>query len=450
LRGVNERMTDIMNNVVQAEARLQLYKQEHILPYLRKLPADQQDRLAKQILKVNFDRLTESYRSIGRRKEDSLGILTPISHYEWNEDEKKVHEKRGWELLRQGKVGAIVVAGGQGSRLGHRGPKGTFDMGLPSGKSFFQLQAERLLNLSGRAGRSIPWYIMTSPDNHQDTVEFFSLRQYFGYRKEDCIFFEQRTMPAIDREGKLLMSSPSELNLAPSGNGECFASLRHSGALQDMENRGLKWLFYYNVDNALVKVADPAFIGLADIRNNPIATKVITKTGPEEKVGIVCMSSSRPAVVEYTEVPDPILRQRDSGGELAFGLGNLSMHMFSFDFISRYADEDIPYHAAFKKISCVDANGDVVEPETPNAYKLERLIFDFFPKIEEMTVVKVVREEEFAPVKNKEGDDSPLTARKLVLQLHKKWLEDAGRSTIGLADEDIEIPPLQSYSGEGL
>lgn len=439
--------------VLQAEALLYQYGQEHILPFLGKLTGEEQSNLAEQILQVDFEQLARTFRNRNAANELNAGAVLPARCYDWNTlaaKDRDLYERHGWHLLRSGKVGVIVVAGGQGSRLGHRGPKGTIDIGLPSHKSLFQLQAERLLNLSRRAGKYIPWYVMTSPDNSRETEAFFQAHDYFGYPAEDCIFFEQNTMPAIDREGKLILSSHAHLCLAPSGNGECFSSLKRSGALADMKKRGLSRLFYYNVDNALIKAADPAFIGMADLHNHPVATKVIEKTDPDEKVGMVCSIDGRPAVLEYTEFPEALLHARNSDGKLSYGLGNTSIHVFSYDFINRHSDSDLPYHAALKKIDCIDSGGHPITPQTPNAYKLERFIFDFFPLAEDMTVLKVKREEEFAPVKNKDGADSPNSARELVLRLHRKWLDDAGIAIVESKGHSPEISPLLSYSGEGL
>jgi len=395
------------NNILQAKHMLHTYKQEHVIEYLDALKGSEKAKLLEQILSIDFEQLVR-VPSNSKLEEMNQETIEPIEHYNLNqftEIQREMYTQKGWDILRNGEVGVIVVAGGQGSRLGHDGPKGTFDIGLPSHKSLFQLQAERLVNLSSRAAASIPWYIMTSPDNHDDTIRFFQTHNYFGYPQEDCMFFQQHTMPAVNQEGKLLFSSDSRIKFVPSGNGECFSSLHKSGALVDMKRRGIAWLFYYNVDNALIRIADPVFVGFAAYHNNPIATKVIDKSDPNEKIGISCLRNKRPAVLEYNEIPDSLSQQREPQGGLSYGLGNISIHMFRYDFIEQHAQKAIPYHVALKKIDSVDA------------YKLERFIFDFFPLAEKMTVLKVAREEEFAPIKNKEGADSSYTARKLILNL---------------------------------
>jgi UDP-N-acetylglucosamine pyrophosphorylase len=426
--------------------------QEHILRFYPSLSEASKSKLLDQMEQLDFAALQEIFQHTNQRSVSTDGI-SPMEAYDledYSDKERKQLAEIGWDRLHQGKVAALVVAGGQGSRLGHEGPKGTYNIGLPSGKSLFQLQAERLLNLSQRADRSIPWYIMTSPENHQESVRYFQASDYFGYAPNDIFFFQQNVLPALDSIGRVLLSGKDEICLAPSGNGDVFASLKRSGALDDLRRRGVEWLFYYNVDNALIRVADPLFVGAAAHYNHPIATKVAEKAYPEEKVGILCQKNGRPGVVEYMDVPTELMNETDSSGRLTYGLGNLSIHLFRTDFIERHADTDIPYHVAYKAIKYVDDQGDPVQPASPNAYKFEKLIFDFFPLVDRMTVLKIRREEEFAPVKNKEGVDSPATARRLLHDLYKQWLMGVGADPSVLEGRNVEISPLVSYAGEGL
>ncbi|TNJ63664.1 UDPGP type 1 family protein [Paenibacillus hemerocallicola] len=436
--------------------RARSYGQEHLLRYYPLLSETSKTKLLDQIGQIDFAAISELARYVDNKPgadKTGSGAISPIQALDadaFGERERERFTEAGWDMLRQGKVGAFVVAGGQGSRLGHEGPKGTFDIGLPSGKSLFQLQAERLLSLSRRAGRTVPWYVMTSPENHRETVRFFESSGYFGYAPDDICFFRQNVLPALDDAGRIVLSAKDEVAMAPSGNGDAFRSAKQSGVLADMRRRGVEWVFYYNVDNALIRIADPLFVGVAAYYNHPIATKVAEKAHPEEKVGILCLRDGRPAVVEYTEVPEKLMYETDVNGRLAYGLGNLSIHLFRTDFMEAHADADIAYHAAHKKIKTVNEAGETVTPERPNAYKFERFIFDFFPLIDRMTVLNIRRDDEFAPVKNKEGEDSPETARRLLFNLHRKWLERAGVSPERLKDRDIEISPLVSADGEGL
>lgn len=440
------------NHINELKVKLKQYNQEHLLLFLDRLPTMEKNKLSEQLGSIDYEQLMTVLHNKDVENVQQQNI-TQIHHEDWdnyNKDEQAAFTNKGMELLQKGEVAVVVVAGGQGSRLGHAGPKGTLDIGLPSGKSLFQLQAERLRKLSAQAGKFIPWYIMTSPENHEDTIAFFEAAHYFGYPREDCFFFQQNTMPALDHEGRLILSEDASLKLAPSGHGDCFASLKKSGALTDMKQRGVNWLFYCNVDNALIKIADPAFIGVAATKDYPIATKVIEKMDPYEKIGILCQNNGRPTVLEYNEIPDQLLRDREPSGKLLYHLGNISIHLFKVDFIEEHADADIPFHVASKIMDYMDAEGNVISPDEPNAYKLERFIFDFFPLTAEMTVLKGKREEEFAPVKNKEGVDSPASARELVLRLHEKWLHEAGVPIEKLGSGDFEISPLLSYGGEDL
>jgi UDP-N-acetylglucosamine pyrophosphorylase len=436
--------------------RARSYGQEHLLRYYPLLSETSKTKLLDQIGQIDFAAISELARHVDHKPgagKAGSGAISPIQALDsdaFSERERERFTEAGWDMLGQGKVGAFVVAGGQGSRLGHEGPKGTYDIGLPSGKTLFQLQAERLLNLSRRAGHTIPWYVMTSPENHSETVQFFEANGYFGYASDDICFFRQNVLPALDEDGRIVLAAKDEVAMAPSGNGDAFRSAKQSGALEDMRRRGVEWVFYYNVDNALIQIADPLFVGAAAHYDHPIATKVAEKVHPEEKVGIVCLRDGRPAVVEYTEVPRELMYETDGDGRLIYGLGNLSITLFRTDFMEAHAEADIAYHAAHKKIKTVNDEGETVTPERPNAYKFERFIFDFFPLADRITVMNIRRDDEFAPVKNKEGEDSPETARRLLFNLHRKWLERAGVSPERLKGRDIEISPLVSADGEGL
>jgi len=223
------------------------------------------------------------------------------------------------KALREGKAAAFLVAGGQGTRLGHEGPKGTFDIGLPSGKSLFQLQAERLLKLSKDCGKTVPWYIMTSRDNHAATTAFFEVNHFFGLNRNDVMFFSQAELPVLDSNGKVLLAEKGRVSLGPNGNGGCFPALKSSGALEDMKRRGVEWVFTYSVDNALVKVCDPAFIGFTLASNLPAASKAVAKSGPSERVGVFCLRNDGPSVIEYSEMTPEMCAEKNAQGRLVYG-----------------------------------------------------------------------------------------------------------------------------------
>jgi UDP-N-acetylglucosamine/UDP-N-acetylgalactosamine diphosphorylase len=438
----------------QAQALTEKFSQQHLLRFYEKLSATEQAELRSEILHLDFETVASLYQTLLAKQSHELNKtkIAPLAPHNWDALQPQIRQQYtvlGMEQIRQGKVAAVLVAGGQGTRLGHSGPKGTFNLGLPSQKSLFQLQAERLLNLAFRTGRTIPWYIMTSAANHAETTAFFQAHHMFGYPETDLFFFQQAQLPVIDAAGKILLAAPGKISLGPNGNGGCFLALEKSGALADMERRGVAWVFLYGVDNALVRICDPGFIGFTVANRFPAASKVVAKTAPGENAGILCYRNGRPAIIEYTEFPSELTGQRDAAGNLLYGNANIVTHLFRRDFLARNAGAGLPYHAAHKKIATIDGDGNPVKPEQPNAYKFELFMFDLFPLLDDMAALQVSREEEFAPVKNKEGNDSPATARQLLFQLHRHWLEATGVAP-DLLNRNIEISPCLSLAGEGL
>jgi len=373
---------------------------------------------------------------------------------------------QGMGAIRSSKVAALVLAGGQGTRLGFAGPKGMFDIGLPSHRTLFQLMAERIRKLSmlatGGAVNSteestlIPFYIMTSPLNHEETESFFKDNNYFGLGSKNVFFFRQGMLPCLTTEGKIIMESAGKVAMAPDGNGGIYPSLQSSGALADMTARGVEYLHVYSIDNALVKPADPVFIGYCLSVNADCGNKVVWKAHAHEKVGVVASRNDHPCIVEYSEITQEMAEKTDDTGRLIYGAANICNHFYTLDFIR---DTILPnmgnlYHLAHKKIPYYDAaTRTTVAPDANNGIKLETFIFDVFPLSQRMAVLDVERREEFAPVKNKAGSpsDSPDTAREMLSKLAQKWIVDAGGKLIGDLDIGMcEIAPLTSYAGEGL
>ena len=298
-----------------------------------------------------------------------------------------------------------------GTRLGHNGPKGTFE--LFAGKSLFEILADNLKKASSKYNVVIPWYIMTSKENNQDTIKFFEEKNYFDYPKEATKFFIQGELPMIDESGKILLEEKGKIKLAADGNGGIFNSMLKNGILEDMKNRGIKWLFIGAIDNALLKMADNMLLGLTSSNNMLAASKTIAKACPEERVGVFCKRNGKPSVIEYTELPEEMANLRDNEGELYYGEAHIMCNLFNISVLEEMGKTNLQYHQAFKKSNYIDKNGNIVVPEQPNAYKFERFIFDAFGILDNILLMRAKREEEFAPVKNKEGVDSPETARKL-------------------------------------
>lgn len=437
------------------QEKLRHVNQEHLLRFYDKLSEIEQESLLSEIETIDFSlmnllytNVVEKSTSIDEEKEISPIRICRVQDYK--HEERREFYKVGLEMLNAGKLAAVLVAGGQGSRLGHDGPKGTLNIGLPSGKSLFQLHCERLLNLSKKVSRFIPWYIMTSPINHISTVEHFEENNYFGYAKEEIHFFTQGVLPMIDEKGKVILEDKHVISMGPNGNGGCFLALKKNNIINDLRKQGVEWVFLYGVDNALAKVADPSFLGFTELSGLQGASKVVKKKSPEEKVGVFSYINKKPSVIEYSELPENLRHLKNNKGELVYSGSNIAAHLFKIDFLEKSINGNLPYHAAFKKALYVDENGNIVRPEKPNAYKFELFMFDIFPMMEDMAVLEVSREEEFAPIKDKEGSDSPATAKEQILKLHRKWLSDIGISGELLLDHQVEISPLTSYEGEEL
>lgn len=439
----------------EATSLLSRHGQQHLLRFWNDLDETGRDALLADIAATDFDLVARLHRELvsgsaaNSGSSADTGKVEPLRGRRPSPAERGAFRNDGLEALRAGKCAAFLVAGGQGTRLGHEGPKGTFDIGLPSRKSLFRLQAERLSRLGELCGKPVPWYVMTSRENHDATVGHFRDRKFFGLSSGQVMFFQQAELPLTDDEGKIMLAGKGRVALGPNGNGGCFPALKESGALGDMRRRGVEWVFIYSVDNALVRVCDPEFLGFAIASGLPAASKAVAKAGPDERVGVFCRRDGRPSVIEYSEMSREMCNARDGDG-LLFGSANIAIHLFRREFLEEHAGTALPWHVARKKIAHVDAHGSMVSPAAPNAHKFELFLFDLFPRAPDMAVLDVERAAEFAPVKNRDGTDSPATARAMILDLHRRWAGEAGVSAESLKDADVEVSPLTSYAGEGL
>jgi len=447
----------------EALSLLQSHGQSHLLRFWNELDDASSAALLADIESIDFELVATLHKSLvtgetqpepAEGDEAHHAAVTPLRGRNPDQAERTRLEADGMAALARGTCAAFLVAGGQGTRLGHDGPKGMFDIGLPSGKSLFQLQAERLRRLGDLCGRSVPWYIMTSRENHAATTGFFAEHDHFGLNPGDVMFFPQAEFPITGDDGRILLADKGRVAMGPNGNGGCFPALKSSGALRDMRARGVEWVFTYSVDNALVRVCDPTFLGFARASNLPAASKAVPKASPQERVGVFCRRDGKPSVIEYSEMSADLCAATDeSDGGLLYGAANIAVHLFSRAFLEKHAAAALPWHVAHKKIPHVDEDGALVTPEAPNAHKFELFMFDLFPMAPDMAVLEVERAAEFAPVKNKTGEgvaDSPATARALITGLHRRWAEAAGVSDSLLAGREVEVSPLTSYAGEGL
>ena len=396
---------------------LKEYKQDHIIKLLKKLNEKQQDELIKQINSIDFHQIMELYHNTKKAiefKESKIEPLKYLDKAKLTEEQRKKFDKLGEETIKSGEYAVVTMAGGQGTRLGHPGPKGTFKLDVyGKGKYLFEILTENLKEANQKYGTTIPWYIMTSKENNKETVEFLEKNNYFGYDKNFVTIFAQSELPLVDDNGKLLIGKNFMIKEASDGNGGTYSSLRASGCLADMKEKGIKWVFIGSVDNALLKMVDVTLLGMAKSQNVQIASKSVVKANPHERVGVFCKMNGHPKVIEYTELPEKMAEQRDSNGELKYGESHIMCNLYTIEAIEKISNEILMYHSAHKKNSYIDEDGNEIIPTEPNSYKFESFIFDAFEFFDDIAILRGKREDDFAPVKNKEGVDSPRTAKEL-------------------------------------
>lgn len=429
--------------------------QGHVLRFWDLLSTRERRGLLSQLARIDFsllEWLRKDDRSWG--KQPRGGELVPprarkLPRTEGEREEWAEAGVLGEEALRAGKVAALVVAGGQGTRLGYAGPKGTFSVGLPSGSSLFRIQGERILAARRRYGAPIPWYIMTSEPNDAETREFFRQHDHFGLPSGDIYFFTQGMVPTVDRQGRLILSGKASIAVNPNGHGGTLEALEASGALADMRQRGIEVISFYQVDNILIRILDPVFIGFHLSQKAEISLKVVRKRNPEEKVGIVARQDEKLTVVEYFDLEEKDKLARSADGEFKYWAGSIAIHLFARQFVEGLTApgaDSLPFHRAEKVVPTVDDEGNPFHPQKKNGIKFEMFVFDALPFAREAVVLEVERREEFAPVKDAKGEDSPDSAREALLELHARWLEAAGvtvpRNADGALRYPVEVSPL--------
>ena len=396
---------------------LKSYNQNHIINLLENLDEVKKQELIEQIEKIDFHQIMELYDNTKKEIEIKESKIEPISYLDkakLSKEQKEKFDELGENILRNGEYAVVTMAGGQGTRLGHTGPKGTFKLDVyGKGKYLFEILKENLEEANKKYDTTIPWYIMTSKENNSATVEFLEKNNYFGYPKEAVTIFTQSELPLVDFEGKLLINKDMKIKEASDGNGGTYSSLRASGALSDMKDKGIKWVFIGGVDNALLKMADVTLLGMAIDKNVQIASKSVVKANPHEKVGVFCKMNNHPKVIEYAELPESMAEEVDDDGELKYGESHIMCNLYTIEAIEKASKEPLIYHSAVKKNSYVDENGKEIIPEEPNSYKFESFIFDAFEFFDDIAILRGKREDDFAPVKNKDGVDSPKTAKEL-------------------------------------
>jgi UDP-N-acetylglucosamine/UDP-N-acetylgalactosamine diphosphorylase len=425
-------------------ARFRAYGQEGVFRFWDRLDDGQRQGLLEQAVGVDLAALQSAHAAATGRTSSRLPKLeaVPVVRLPASEAEVRAAARAaeiGHQALAKGRVAALVVAGGQASRLGIEEPKGAYRLGPVSGRTLFEQQAQKIRGLRRRYGRALLWYIMTSAATDAATRALFTANRSFGLPADEFCFFRQGMVQSLDFEGRMLLERADRIFENPNGHGGSLTALLSSGALDDMERRGVDTVFYYQVDNPLIRIADPAYLGFHLDAGAEMSCKVIRKRDPMEKVGIIARSDGRIGVVEYTEIDDEHRFATDDDGELVFWAGNAAIHVFSTAFIRRVAeraDELLPYHASAKRIPAIDEAGRPIEPTEPNGHKLERFVFDALGAAESVCLVEGDRELEYSPVKNARGADSPASARRDLIAVYRSWLDAAG---IELPEDGVAI-----------
>lgn len=445
-------------------AALDEHGQEHLLRFHEELPPERRSSLLDQIEQIDFLNLRELIETYVTRRPtiDLPAALEPAPCYPINLQEVDRYREAGADLIRGGKVAAFTVAGGQGTRLGWNGPKGSFPATVITGKPLFRLFAEQIVAAQQRYGVTIPWYIMTSPINDADTRAFFTDNNCFGLSRRNIFMFPQGVMPSFDATtGRILLAAKDEIAFNPDGHGGSLKALRTSGAIEDMASRGIEIISYFQVDNPLVKIIDPLFLGLhaaAPDSSGEMSSKMVAKTCPEEKVGVFCRAGGKTMVIEYSDLPEALARECDAEGRPRFAAGSIAIHLLSVAFVNRLTADGrfhLPWHRADKKVPHIDLDtGRLVEPVQPNGVKLEAFVFDAIPLANSSIVMETARAEEFAPIKNADGVDSARTSHQLQSERAATWLEANGvrieRDAHGRVPAAIEISPLTALDARDL
>lgn len=396
----------------EAEDILRMHHQEHVMGWFDDLSEEQKKALLRQIGEIDW-------RDIALAKQHEklpVGELAPLEAVDVDEiaSRKEEFDAAGIQAIRQGKVAALLLAGGMGTRLGLDKPKGELNVGVNRELYLFECLIRNLMDVTERAGVSIPLYIMTSEKNNDETIRFFKEHDFFGYKPEDVSFFVQEMAVAVDYDGKLLMEEPGRLATSPNGNGGWFSSLAKSGLLEDIHNRGVEWINIFSVDNVLQRICDPTFIGATLLSGKVSGSKVVRKVDAYEKMGVLCLEDGRPSVVEYYEMSKEMAEATDDKGNLLYAFGVILNYLFRVDKLEEIVENYLPVHIVEKKIPCIDAQGKPVNPKEPNGYKFETLVVDMIRMLEDNLPYEVIREKEFAPIKNLHGVDSLDSARELL------------------------------------
>ncbi len=402
-------------DLTQATEKLTACGQTHLLKWFDSLTEREQEALLAQIGELDLSLLDvfAEFRGSGEAQRGTLAPLGALTIPEIAVNQAKF-DAAGLDAIRQGKVGAVLLAGGMGTRLGSDKPKGMYNIGVNRTLYIFECLINNLLEVVDRAGAYVPLFIMTSEKNDEDTRAFFKEMNYFGYNAEYVHFFIQEMAPAVDENGTILLEEKGRIAASPNGNGGWFSSMIGAGLLPFLKKEGIEWLNVFAVDNVLQRIADPAFVGATILSGATSGSKVVRKAEPQEKIGVLCLEDGTPSIVEYYEMTKEMITSREPDGTLSYNYGVILNYLFRLDHLERIAGSSMPIHVVNKKVPYIDENGELIKPEEPNAYKFETLVLDMIHMQEQCLSFEVDRQREFAPVKNAEGVDSVETARELL------------------------------------
>ena len=396
-----------------AKQKLEKYGQEHVLKYYDELSVEEKQALLTQIEETDMSILAAC-----KNKEELVqkGVITPLAAMELDEIEanRESFTATGLQAIKDGKVGAVLLAGGMGTRLGSDDPKGMYNIGETRDLYIFECLFNNIMDVVKQAGCFIHFFIMTSDKNNDSTIKFLTEHEFFGYNKDYVHFFKQEMAAATDYDGKIYLEEKGKLSTSPNGNGGWFVSMKNSGLLELVKAEGIEWLNIFAVDNVLQRIADPCFVGATIQKNCVVGAKVVRKNAPDEKVGVMCLEDGRPSIVEYYELTEELMNAKDAKGNPAYNFGVILNYLFNEKALEELLDGSLPLHIVEKKIPYLNEEGELVKPETPNGYKFENLVLDMIHQLDSCLPYEVVRNKEFAPIKNKTGIDSVESAKALL------------------------------------
>ena len=399
----------------EAAKKLQTFGQEHVLQYYDALSPAEQEELLLQIEETDFSVLSHAKDGVHAGKR---GVFSPLAATTLTEIDRRRQEfhDAGVSAIKAGKTAALLLAGGMGTRLGSDNPKGMYDIGETKHVYIFQRLVENLLDVVKETDTWIRLFIMTSEKNHEATVRFFEEQNYFGYQKDRVVFFKQDMAPACDYNGKAYLEAKNRISTSPNGNGGWFSSMVRAGLDRILEEEGIEWINVFAVDNVLQRICDPCFVGATLLADVSVGAKVVKKATPDEKVGVICLEDGSPSIVEYYELSPEMMEAKDANGDPAYNYGVILNYLFHAKELTGLSDDQLALHVVEKKIPCLDSDGNPLKPSEPNGYKFEQLVLDMIHQLRTCLPYEVIREKEFAPIKNPTGVDSVESARALCKQ----------------------------------